>query len=657
MKWREHPPALDSWEVEEIDPQHRDEWISGSGISQEITELNLQSLTGQEAIETITSKRLESAGGHGQQYVTSEVGKVLSRYEHLDAGGWWCSATGDSGCLKPNTPRKNDKGELIKYENPLGVPCGVFQLQMPDENYWADRQRNCSETIVITEGAKKAAALLTCGIPAVAVAGIWNGTPKDDRDQHCLHPYLKRWAQHRIVICFDYSEKARGRRDVSNAALRLAHQLYANGSPWVGTAHCKGPEKGIDDLLVAQGHEAVHSLIASAQKVDVQRELEDRKKPELIRQAANAYLDCDDEAERAAIRSEFCTTQRISNRDFSSVVNERLALRHPQRKLESRPLTPDELDAEPVDEARTFFDQLLTERWSTLIGGNRGSTKTILTLQLMVALMKQRSPDVIGLRPEATGLRVLYVCSDAMAERIKSYLIEMGYWNDLEVRNGIRIWGNSQTQRKWTIGDLDGLQQQMEAFNPNVVVIDSLKGALGPALEDISRPIIRHHMDAVHDIVLRSAALLWIHHANKSGTIADNEALQEAPDIVYLLEKDQNELVNLKPIKCRGGQGIRRQYKLQGDFLWPEPTEQTKTSDVSKVNRDVMEYVRKQNQHGIKPSIKTVIEGLPHHSPEAVKSCIKRLRGKQWLLSTRDPSDLRSCLLGVSQKFYPPPPP
>ena len=160
------------WNKEEIDPTHRDEWGIGSGISPEITALNLRSLSRDEAIEAITSKRLESAGGHGHQYVTSEVGKVLNRYEHLNDGGWWCSATGDSGCLKPNTPRKNDKGELIKYENPLGVSCGVFQLQMPDENYWFERERNYSETIVITEGAKKAAAFLTCGIPAVAVAVV-----------------------------------------------------------------------------------------------------------------------------------------------------------------------------------------------------------------------------------------------------------------------------------------------------------------------------------------------------------------------------------------------------------------------------------------------------------------------------------------------------
>ena len=122
--------------------------------------------------------------------------------------------------------------------------------------------------------------------------------------------------------------------------------------------------------------------------------------------------------------------------------------------------------------------------------------------------------------------------------------------------------------------------------------------------------------------------------------------------MVYLLEKDQSELVSLKPIKCRSGGGIRRQYHLQGDFLWPELTEQKKTSDISKVNSDVMEYVRKQNQHGIKPSIRTVTEGLPQHSAEAIQSSIKRLRAKEWLLSWKDPNDLRSCMLEVAPKFF-----
>ena len=44
-------------------------------------------------------------------------------------------------------------------------------------------------------------------------------------------------------------------------------------------------------------------------------------------------------------------------------------------------------------------------------------------------------------------------------------------------------------------------------------------------------------------------------------------------------------------------------------------------------------------------------EGLPQHSAEAIRSSIKRLRGKEWLLGKPDPKDLRSCLLEVVPKF------
>ena len=295
---------------------------------------------------------------------------------------------------------------------------------------------------------------------------------------------------------------------------------------------------------------------------------------------------------------------------------------------------------------RLIQEALLIERCSTLIGGNKGSTKTILTLHLLVGLIKNQSPDIIGLRPEARGLKVLYVCSDAPAERIKGYLIQMGYWDEPEIREGFRLWGNSATTRKWTITDLDGLDQEMGNYQPNVVVIDSIKGALGPLLEDISRPIIRSYMDAVHDVVLRSAALIWIHHANKQGQIADNEGLTESPDIVYLLKKESDEKVTLKAVKNRSGMGITREYRLDSDFLLPVLVEAMKPrSDLSKVKSAVMEYVRKQNLHGINPSIRTVQDGLPEHEREAVASAIRRLREVKLLTAIRDPKDGRSALL------------
>ena len=197
-------------------------------------------------------------------------------------------------------------------------------------------------------------------------------------------------------------------------------------------------------------------------------------------------------------------------------------------------------------------------------------------------------------------------------ERINNYLHSMGRADDKALKRNLRVWGLSQTTRGWDIRDLDALQRELDDHKPDIVVIDSLKAAMGHLLEDISKPIVRHYMDQVHAVVLRSAALVWIHHANKSGTFADNEALQEAPDMVYLLSKDDNEVCSLKPIKCRNGKGIRAQYVFDGDFLDLTPVEQKPRVDMSRVLFDVLAYIRQQNKAGIKPAIATVCAGLAH---------------------------------------------
>ena len=171
----------------ELRPEHLREWVEGSGIDPEIAARNIISLDGEAAIETLCGDRLEAAGGHGQQYATRPVANLLNRSEHAADGGWWCSplittngwkTQSTWGCFKPDSPRVNDEGKPIKYEHPLDQQCGVFWLRNKSDTFWPwVLSKPGSLTIVITEGAKKAAALLTAGIPAVALSGIWNGTP------------------------------------------------------------------------------------------------------------------------------------------------------------------------------------------------------------------------------------------------------------------------------------------------------------------------------------------------------------------------------------------------------------------------------------------------------------------------------------------------
>ena len=652
----------------ELRPEHLREWVEGSGIDPEIAARNIVSLDGEAAIETLCGDRLEAAGGHGQQYATRTVAKLLNRYEHVADGGWWCSPliTNDSwltqstwGCFKPDTPRVNDEGKPIKYEHPLDKQCGVFWLRNKSDTFWPwVLSKPGTLTIVITEGAKKAAALLTADIPAVALSGIWNGTPLvepkgDPKGPRRLHPDLLPLVNHRVVIAFDFSSNNKGKSAVRSAAHRLAQYLYASGCPWVGSATCPGPtHKGVDDILVNEGADAVHQLIARAVQINILKEQDKATRIKSLEQAAASFIDSDCAAQQLIIRSTTCSQMSISRTDFMELVAGEMERRNPLRNLESKSLSLDEIEAEEVDKPRPFIHQLIIERQSTLIGGNRGATKSLLALTTLVNLCGEQKGSVIGLPCEEHNLRGLYVCSDMPAERISNYLHEMGRGNDPALKRNLRVWGMSQTTRGWDIRDLDGLQREIDDHKPHIVVIDSIKAAMGHLLEDISKPIVRHYMDAVHNVVLRSAACCWIHHANKTGTIADNEALQEAPDMVYLLSKDDNEVCNLKPIKCRNGKGIKTQYVFNGDFLDLIPVEQQTLVDMVQVLTDVLDYIRTQNKANIKPSISTVCAGLAHkgHALENIKSCIRRNSGKDGLIKKdRNPDDLRQALLTAKE--------
>ena len=364
-----------------------------------------------------------------------------------------------------------------------------------------------SLTIVITEGAKKAAALLTAGIPAVALSGIWNGTPLvepkgDPKGARRLHQDLLPLIKHRVVIAFDFSSNNKGKSAVRSAAHRLAQFLYASGCPWVGSATCPGPtHKGVDDILVNEGADALHQLIARAVHIDIPKEQDKATRIKSLEQAAAAFIDSDRAAEQAVIRSSTCTQMSISRTDFMELVAGEMERRNPLRKLESKSLSLDEIEAEDVDKPRPFVHQLLIERQSTLIGGNRGATKSLLALTTLVNLCGDQKGSVIGLPCEEHNLRALYVCSDMPAERISNYLHEMGRGNDPALKRNLRVWGMSKTTRGWDIRDLDGLQREIDDHKPHIVVVDSLKVVMGHLLEDISKPIVRHYMDAVHNVV------------------------------------------------------------------------------------------------------------------------------------------------------------
>lgn len=279
------------------------EW-GNSCVDSQLTSLNVSVLEGPRPLDYLLYSETIPRRNDGR--VTH---RILKRYEHTQQGGWWCSGidilTGSDdlwGCFKPKQPRYSlDKGKLIKYEHPLQTPTGLFVLRVPlsiwqriavryqldvlptditqeqsDLGFWQWLMAHPSIPLCITEGAKKAGALLTAGYAAVALPGIFGGyrVPRDEQGNRIgksrLIPQLAVLAtQGRpIYLAFDQDFKPTTIKTVSAAIRQLGYLLAQQRCPV--NVMTWNPElgKGVDDLIATHGQDVLDSIYQAAVPLD-----------------------------------------------------------------------------------------------------------------------------------------------------------------------------------------------------------------------------------------------------------------------------------------------------------------------------------------------------------------------------------------------------
>ena len=286
------PPIGSAWDVPQALPlleHHQREWVAGSAVAPELAAANLQSLAGAEVLEALAGDRLAQLGAHAQQYATQAVARLLRPLEPVAAGGgWWCSGLDPLadwapmawGCFKPDQPRWDAaRDRPRKYEHPIGAPARLFWLRVPaavaeavairhDQGlppevladadgsrgaFWRWWAATRALPLVITEGAKKAAALLSAGIPAVAAPGIWNPSKRNAQHRPELLPELAAVPLERrqVLVVFDASDKPDPAEP--KAARRLGRLLQKAGA-LVRVGVVPGSHgKGADDHLANGG--------------------------------------------------------------------------------------------------------------------------------------------------------------------------------------------------------------------------------------------------------------------------------------------------------------------------------------------------------------------------------------------------------------------
>ncbi len=281
---------------------HLNEWIA-SAVDPDIIRLNVESLSGDAALERLTENAIEAIGKDHKtrlQYATSPVAKILNRYKDMSDQGWWASGidilTGEPsqwGCYKPDKPRlSTEKLKPIKYEHPAKTPTEIFALKVSyeiglkiaekrglkddylvrlgdnsldteDREFWQWVRKNPSIPLAITEGAKKAGSLLSAGYVAIALPGIFSGY-RQEKDLSgnvtglpYLIPHLLPFCGggREIAFCFDEDTKATTVKNVQIAIQKTGKLLEERGCK-VSIVRWDKSHKGCDDFIVSQGLEA-----------------------------------------------------------------------------------------------------------------------------------------------------------------------------------------------------------------------------------------------------------------------------------------------------------------------------------------------------------------------------------------------------------------
>ncbi|KAB8318239.1 DUF3854 domain-containing protein [Tolypothrix campylonemoides VB511288] len=281
-----------------LEPLHRTEWLN-SAVDEEIVRLNVKSLSCYTPLEYLLYALPQNARRNDGRLRDS----YLRKYSHTTKGGWWVSGLDpknnwksmDWGRFKPNDPRlewdketQKHTEKLVKYESPIKTPNRVtylrvplhiwkmvaerYNIPMPEQivvtqsgeaiGFWAWVVAHPQIPIILTEGEKKAASLLTLGFVAIGLPGIWNGrVGKGELEK--LHPDLVPVAQkgRKFIILFDFETKPKTKQDIYQATCRTGWAILRQNC-FCEVALLPGQEKGVDDWIVALGKKANTALTA-----------------------------------------------------------------------------------------------------------------------------------------------------------------------------------------------------------------------------------------------------------------------------------------------------------------------------------------------------------------------------------------------------------
>ncbi|AFY31611.1 VapE domain-containing protein [Calothrix sp. PCC 7507] len=261
------PTQADNHIPEYIDIHHWEEWKK-SAVSDVIIKLVLKSVHDSREVDKILNRNNRRRWKHSNELVPA-----------------WCVTgvsplTGESTLegvqVKPDTPRIGEDGKPLKYEGAKDYDTAPLFLNTGIEDYWLNIYQDILQPIIITEGAKKAGAGLSIGLPTISLPGV-----STCRKKGRLHRNLELFAKlgRTFYVCFD--NDILHKRPVQDGLLGLARELAAKGSKVMVMQLPDGDAKGMDDYIALHGEDAFKELVTNALTFEEWKEESSKKLEEL----------------------------------------------------------------------------------------------------------------------------------------------------------------------------------------------------------------------------------------------------------------------------------------------------------------------------------------------------------------------------------------
>ena len=275
-----------------IQSHHFDEWVTDSGVSPKITTLNVRSLSIPGEIDDLLNRNPKSrwtGWKHGAGWAVSGVDPKTG--EQIYNGAQF-KPDQQIQRYDKDKPKFNKDGtpELIRYFNCSNEESAPLFLDTGEQDYRLNVIQDLTRWVLITEGAKKAGASLSSGIPCISIPGVGNGQKLGQ-----LKKNLKLFCTVGRVIVLAFDSDMFSNVNVCRELDRLGRLVASEGAT-VKVLMLPRTTKAIDDYIVAYGYEAFKQLVEGAISFEewrhqfMKREIQEIKTPiDLIPNVEESY--------------------------------------------------------------------------------------------------------------------------------------------------------------------------------------------------------------------------------------------------------------------------------------------------------------------------------------------------------------------------------